>query len=91
MKTYKKLKSVIEDIKKGQYLGKLSITEICNSANISRQTLYENKELLKEVKNIILEYKNCSSEMIQKVIKLENENKYLKEELIKLKKKEFDF
>ncbi len=91
MKVDEKVKIVINSIKNGQYSGKLTIKEICNSANISRQALYEHKELLKEVKKVILEYKNCSLAMIEKVLKLENENKYLKEEIIKIKKKEFDF
>jgi predicted DNA-binding protein YlxM (UPF0122 family) len=91
MKNYENLKNVIKDIKTGKYKGKLSIKEICNYANISRQTLYEHKELLQEVKKTINEYKNCSLAMIEKVLKLENENKFLKEQIINLKKKEFDF
>lgn len=83
-----KIRKEIENIKNGHIDLKMSIMNISKLANVSRQTIYNYPEIVKEIK----EYKaniNCNCNHL--TLQLKKENELLKKELFYLKKNKFEF
>lgn len=88
MSIEKTIINAINAIKNGQNDVKMSITNVSKIANISRQTIYNYPELIKDIK----EHSSlscCSCNHLINELKLENEQ--LKKVIVYLKSNKFEF